>query len=695
MSTEQVARGVSMKPHRLLALLALVVVAGGTAPGASSDTCRDTDVVFYTTDTARLATELSKSGSACTDYYLSVTPTAPGGPRPGPLTTLRPLGPRFHGMPEVRFENWAGYAGTHGWYAAGVEFRRQMRTVGYDVSLGDTWAINEIGAPSNKGMGVAVFRDTGTARRDFLDFVRGLYTGDDGIPSPGLVFVADPLQVTSDLAHYEQELAAWYADAAFWEELGQYVRFWAQETYADATAWGVPGSTLADRSAYLNDYFLHGIRLAQRNDGSTAAARAFLARAYTPIGNASYRWPAPDTISGIGFGKTDIGLPGMLSFVSAQTHALRATTGDRFGFAVVPQSAVAADTVAVESRIGAAIKASESDAAGACGSSGVLCDAVVAGASFNDAWKVFANTLEGSPVTVQVSPGVSTGFPVVTARGSTWVETAALSAPAPAGFQALTGTLEQQLATTAGYGGPVEVCVEYDAGAYEGFAPRLFQRTVDGWSDVTTSIGASAVCGRIAALGTVAVFAGDPTPPVIVPTVAGQLGSNGWYTGDVTVTWSVIDPQSALVTSGCSLTTITADTSGTTLTCTATSDGGTSSASITVKRDATPPAVMCVPTPARLWPPNGKLVPVSVDMAVADATSGPGAFRLVAVGANGDREDITGFEVGTSDVAVVLRAERIGTESERVYSLSYTAHDLAGNAAECVATVVVPHDQRD
>src|SRR5688572_24160506 len=152
MSTEHVARGVSMKPHRLLALLALtlVLIAGGTAPGASSDTCRNADVVFYTTDTMRLATELSKSGSACADYYLSVTPTTPGGPRPGPLPTLRSLGPRFHGMPEVRFENWAVYAGTHGWFAAGVEFRRQMRAVGYDVSLGDTWAINEIGAPSVK-----------------------------------------------------------------------------------------------------------------------------------------------------------------------------------------------------------------------------------------------------------------------------------------------------------------------------------------------------------------------------------------------------------------------------------------------------------------------------------------------------------------------------------------------------------------
>jgi hypothetical protein len=180
-----------------------------------------------------------------------------------------------------------------------------------------------------------------------------------------------------------------------------------------------------------------------------------------------------------------------------------------------------------------------------------------------------------------------------------------------------------------------------------------------------------------------------------VPTVEGQLGDNGWYTGDVTVTWSVVDPQSSVVTSGCAPTKITADTAGTTLTCIATSDGGTSSATVTVRRDATPPAVTCSPTPSRLWPPNGKLVPVAVDVTVTDATSGPGGFRLVAAEAShGNPADIVGFQLGTADVAGTLRAERSGTEAQRVYALSYRARDLAGNAAGCVASVVVPHDER-
>jgi hypothetical protein len=48
-----------------------------------------------------------------------------------------------------------------------------------------------------------------------------------------------------------------------------------------------------------------------------------------------------------------------------------------------------------------------------------------------------------------------------------------------------------------------------------------------------------------------------------------------------------------------------------------------------VKRDATPPPlVTCASNPAVLWPPNGKPVPVTTTVTVADATAGPGGFLL-------------------------------------------------------------------
>ncbi len=86
-----------------------------------------------------------------------------------------------------------------------------------------------------------------------------------------------------------------------------------------------------------------------------------------------------------------------------------------------------------------------------------------------------------------------------------------------------------------------------------------------------------------------------------MPHFDGPKGNDGWYTGDVTVTWDVTDAESAISqTQGCGATTIDFDTDGTTLTCTATSVGGTAPVTVTVRRDATPPTVTCVPTPSTL-----------------------------------------------------------------------------------------------
>ncbi|MDR1998638.1 MAG: HYR domain-containing protein [Frankiaceae bacterium] len=86
----------------------------------------------------------------------------------------------------------------------------------------------------------------------------------------------------------------------------------------------------------------------------------------------------------------------------------------------------------------------------------------------------------------------------------------------------------------------------------------------------------------------------DTTPPVIHPTVDGTLGANGWYTGTVSVSFSVHDPDSPITAAaGCDARTISADTKGTTITCTATSYGGTDSQTVVIKRDATPPTMSC------------------------------------------------------------------------------------------------------
>jgi hypothetical protein len=94
--------------------------------------------------------------------------------------------------------------------------------------------------------------------------------------------------------------------------------------------------------------------------------------------------------------------------------------------------------------------------------------------------------------------------------------------------------------------------------------------------------------------GTITTFTSvDTTPPLINPIVSGTLGNNGWYTSDVSVSWSVTDAQSPIgSTSGCSPVSVTSGTSGMTFTCTATSAGGTASSSVTIKRDATAPSIV-------------------------------------------------------------------------------------------------------
>lgn len=127
----------------------------------------------------------------------------------------------------------------------------------------------------------------------------------------------------------------------------------------------------------------------------------------------------------------------------------------------------------------------------------------------------------------------------------------------------------------------------------------------------------------------------DSTPPVIQPQVSGAMGANGWYTGNVNVAWNVSDAESDVTaTAGCGAQTLVSDTTGTTLTCSATSGGGTSSESITIKRDATIPFVTLT------GPSDGAVYALGSVPAAAcltnDATSGvdtPAA--LTATGGDG------------------------------------------------------------
>lgn len=89
----------------------------------------------------------------------------------------------------------------------------------------------------------------------------------------------------------------------------------------------------------------------------------------------------------------------------------------------------------------------------------------------------------------------------------------------------------------------------------------------------------------------------DGTPPIITETVTPSTpnGDNGWYkTGNVTVTFSVSDPNSpvSFKSAPCdATTTFNTDSGSHSVTCSATSSGGTGSKTVNIKRDVTAPVV--------------------------------------------------------------------------------------------------------
>ncbi len=126
-----------------------------------------------------------------------------------------------------------------------------------------------------------------------------------------------------------------------------------------------------------------------------------------------------------------------------------------------------------------------------------------------------------------------------------------------------------------------------------------------------------------ALLTAAAAGAVDGTPPVITFEVVGKEGANGWYVSQTTVRWHVSDPESGIkASSGCDAVAL-GDTSATRLTCSATNLADVSSSvSMTVKVDSTPPAV--TGSTADRPPDVGTwyVRPVTFTFAGSDATSG-------------------------------------------------------------------------
>jgi hypothetical protein len=115
--------------------------------------------------------------------------------------------------------------------------------------------------------------------------------------------------------------------------------------------------------------------------------------------------------------------------------------------------------------------------------------------------------------------------------------------------------------------------------------------------------------------------------------------------------------------------------------------------------DVTPPVVTVSATPETLWPPNGRLVLITISGTITDPDSDVNAstatyavtdeYRLVQPSGH-----ITLGSNGSYAFTIQLQASRNGNDTDgRQYIITVSAQDNEGNTGSAATGVVVPHDQ--
>ena len=96
-------------------------------------------------------------------------------------------------------------------------------------------------------------------------------------------------------------------------------------------------------------------------------------------------------------------------------------------------------------------------------------------------------------------------------------------------------------------------------------------------------------------------------------------------------------------------------------------------------------------SPAKLWPPNHKMVPVTLTADVTDKVDPSPTVRIISVASN-ENSYGADWEI-TGDLRLNLRAERAGGGSGRVYTITVESYDYLGNRSTADVNVVVAHDE--
>lgn len=209
-------------------------------------------------------------------------------------------------------------------------------------------------------------------------------------------------------------------------------------------------------------------------------------------------------------------------------------------------------------------------------------------------------------------------------------------------------------------------------GDVEGWLLKLppdFMKAVGDTTPPVLSLPDNLVVEATSAAGAVVNFAASATDAVdgSVPVLYSQNPGTTFPLGTTTVTVSATDGSNNVAT-------------------------GTFTVTV---RDTTPPAITGITvSQAVLWPPNHKMVNVSVSANATDAV-GPVTFRILSIASNepdnglGDG-DTANDTVIAGPMLASLRAERSGKGTGRIYTITVEAKDGAGNTSTGTVTVSVP-----
>jgi hypothetical protein len=332
-------------------------------------------------------------------------------------------------------------------------------------------------------------------------------------------------------------------------------------------------------------------------------------------------------------------------------------------------------------------------------------------------WTVESESVPNDVVTVNengVVTGLRGGTAVIKARSqiapeayATFSITVTPKPPADATLAAdITAPTNTDVTVTISY--PADAAVkEYKVGA-NGIWTAYITPVIVSENGTVYARGANAA-GKVSNVTNVVISNIDKIAPISVASLnpASPNGSNGWYTSDVTVSLSVYDNLSGVAKTEYQVN------NGDWITYTgfipafgegiykinyrSTDQAGNVEQVQTIefKIDKAAPSLTVQLDTTSIWPPNHKMVTIHAALNSGDAASGVASVVLTSITSNepdSGQGDI-GADLGTTATSFSLRADRLGNGAGRIYTITYTITDNAGNTSTAVNTVSVPHNQ--